>query len=68
MEPRELYGIWCEVWGGVTGSRAAWLKGDNGLRWETTNYNEAQSRAAYLQEQVRNNNRASFSYKVLTIR
>lgn len=20
------YGIWCEVWGGVTGSRSAWAK------------------------------------------
>ncbi len=24
-----MFGIWCEVWGGVTGSREAWLRCDN---------------------------------------
>ena len=67
MEPREPYGIWCEVQG-VAGHGAAWLRRDNGRVWETTNYDEAQSYAAYLQEQVKNNKRASFSYKVFTIR
>lgn len=24
------WGVWCEVWGGVTGSRSAWQKGKDG--------------------------------------
>lgn len=60
-EPR-TWGVWCEVWGGVTGSRAAWLKSDGALRMMTRA--EAIAEAERLQSSIASNpNRiAEFSY------
>jgi hypothetical protein len=32
MTEKEKWGIWCEVWGGITGSRSAWLKDIDAIR------------------------------------
>lgn len=43
------FGVWCAVWGGVTGSRADWLKsGDS--RAEFATLAEAEARAADLMQ------------------
>lgn len=47
------YGIWCEVWGGQTGSRAAWLKSDGKMVVYETKA-EAEARAAFYND-LRNN-------------
>jgi hypothetical protein len=39
------YGVWCEVWGGVTGSRASWLK-QNGQTAKFTTLEAAEKQAA----------------------
>jgi len=41
------FGVWCEVSGGVTGSRCAWLK-RNGVRAEFDAQAEAEAEAARL--------------------
>jgi len=46
LAPRE-WGVWCEVWGGVTGSREAWLK-SNGARATFATREEAEAEAAGL--------------------
>jgi hypothetical protein len=60
----ETFGIWCEVWGGVTGSRAAWMKADGQLvRFGSREAAEAE--AARLNERLNGPNaRASFNYTV----
>ncbi len=59
-----MFGIWCEVWGGVTGSRRSWLKadGENPTVWRE----QAEAEAARL-AQDRNSNphrTATFNYTV----
>lgn len=36
-----VWGIWCETWGGVTGSRLAWLKSSDGMGYRTFPSREA---------------------------
>lgn len=61
-----MYGIWCEVFGGVTGHRTSWLKSKGEvLRYDTPG--EAQVEASRL-SRYRNNPPSStgavFSYTV----
>lgn len=42
-----IYRIWCEVSGGVTGSREGWLR-DEGEIWQTTDRERARQEAAEL--------------------
>jgi hypothetical protein len=55
------FGVWCEVWGGVTGSRAAWLKSD-GRFVEFETYEAAVEEAEKNNKRTANNVRASFHY------
>jgi hypothetical protein len=58
-----MFGIWCEVWGGVTGHRAMWLKADGKLA-EYATREEADAEAQRLNKE-RNSNpyrKADFSY------
>lgn len=32
MTEKQVWGIWCEVWGGVTGHREAWAKSNGEIR------------------------------------
>jgi hypothetical protein len=59
------FGIWCEVWGGVTGHRCAWLK-SNGEQQRFTSRDEAEAEAMRLNEQTNGNphRTASFRYSV----
>jgi len=57
----EKYGIWCSVWGGVTGHRQAWLKEDDKI-WTGTE-EEAMKRATELNAAQRMST-AHFSYEV----
>jgi hypothetical protein len=67
--PREktMFRIWCEVCGGVTGSRAAWLK-HNGKIAEFATREEAEAEAAYYNKTANGNpyfaSTASFRYTV----
>jgi len=58
------YGIWCEVWGGVTGSRSSWAKGPAGEVLEFASQEEAvveaEARMARTQGDVRRT--ANFAY------
>jgi hypothetical protein len=62
------FGIWCEVWGGVTGHRTAWLKNikDSTKVWEFDDETEAQVMAAHYQNSTNSNphRTANFSYTV----
>lgn len=60
------YGIWCQVWGGVTGTRSSWMKHD-GQRYETTNFEEAATLAKQLIKDRLNNPRATFLYTPMEI-
>jgi hypothetical protein len=55
------FGVWCEVWGGITGSRAAWLK-SNGQLVGFESYEAAVEEAEKHNERTANNVRASFHY------
>lgn len=59
----DMYGVWCEVWGGVTGSRASWMK-NNGERVEFATLKEAQDVAQKLTETIALNphHTANFRY------
>ena len=58
--------IWCDVWGGVTGSRAAWLK-SNGEEIVFTDRSNAEATARRLTDsRMGSPNRvANFSYTVV---
>jgi len=57
--------IWSEVSGGVTGSRAAWLKGEDGMPRTFETRKEAEAEAKSLDKRMnRDGARASFSYSV----
>jgi hypothetical protein len=60
-----MFRIWCEVWGGVTGHRTAWLKDDIGIATFATR-EEAEAEAARLNASGNNNphRKANFSYTV----
>jgi hypothetical protein len=57
--------IWCEVSGGVTGHRQAWLKADGKIQQFDTEA-EAQAEADRLQQATNGNphRKANFSYTV----
>jgi hypothetical protein len=54
------FGIWCEVSGGVTGHREAWLK-ENGKRVEFDNESDAEATALQMRLERRQSS-ASFRY------
>jgi hypothetical protein len=58
-----MYGIWCEVFGGVTGHRASWLK-ENGKVKTFDTLQAATSEAALHNERTNGNpfRAASFRY------
>jgi hypothetical protein len=57
-----MYGIWCEVSGGVTGYRAAWMKCD-GKRLEFATREEAEKEARTQRTAMMHRNSiANFSY------
>jgi len=59
------YGVWCEVWGGVTGTRSSWLQ-SNGEVWVFTNRREAEQQAMLYTRTIANNphRKAEFRYTV----
>ena len=58
-----MYGVWCQVSGGVTGFRQAWLK-KNGEVLEFSTFEEADAHAEHLNEQMNGPHAtASFSYE-----
>lgn len=58
-----MFGIWCEVSGGVTGYRCAWLKQDDAVAHFRT-LEDAQRQARYLTAKAMANahRKADFSY------
>ena len=65
----EKFGVWCEVWGGMTGSRESWLK-ENDKRKEFSSRESAERIAAELTSNVAQNpfRTANFRYTVKAIR
>ena len=63
VETRKTYAVWCEVWGGITGTRASWLKGKHGAQ-EYDTLEEAEKMAAIMNENMNNrpNRTAVFEY------
>lgn len=57
----KAYRVWCEVWGGVTGSRQAWLKRD-GKPVEFASMELAEQEAKRLNETTASYQRASYRY------
>ena len=55
------YGIWCSVWGGVTGRREAWLKKDDKI-WAGSQ-EEAEKMAAELRNVPHSYSIANFDYR-----
>lgn len=62
------YGVWCEVSGGVTGYRSAWLKGKGGAVWRGTE-SEANRKASSLERESNGNpyRTAAFRYEARPI-
>lgn len=58
-----MYGIWCEVWGGVTGSREGWMRDDQGIL-EFEDEEIAALAAAAAQEGRSKSPTANFRYTV----
>lgn len=56
------WGVWCEVWGGVTGSRCAWMKGADGAVMVFASEASAAIRAEEQAACVAGNARAQFRY------
>jgi hypothetical protein len=56
------YGIWCEVWGGVTGRRGAWLKVEGQIQVYPT-LQEALAIAADIQNRCNPNGATNYSYQ-----
>lgn len=65
----EKFGVWCEVWGGMSGSRESWLK-ENGKRSEYATASEAAEVAHKLTRGVAENpfRTANFRYTAKAIR
>jgi hypothetical protein len=56
-----MYGIWCEVWGGVAGHRESWLKVEGEIqRYKTKE--EAEAIAADIRTRTRSHATANFRY------
>lgn len=56
-----MYGIWCEVWGGITGRRESWLKVEGEIQHYKT-LEEAEAIAADISDRTRSHATASFRY------
>ncbi len=62
------FGIWCEVWGGVTGSREAWMKRDGKVH-AFLDEQEAIDEAARLNKDRNHSNaKAYFHYEAREVR
>ena len=59
------HGIWCEVSGGLTGTRMAWMKDEAGNQWTGTK-DEAETKAAELMAKPRGG-MASYRYTALEL-
>ena len=57
-----MYRIWCTVSGGITGSRAAWLK-DHGEIMEFDDKEEAMTHAKKCMDNTSRRSSATFSYE-----
>ena len=57
----DKWGEWCEVWGGVTGARSAWLKHE-GERVEYETRAEAEAEARRLMRDLSPSRKAQFRY------
>lgn len=58
-----MFRIWCSVYGGVTGTREAWMKSEGEvMEFETREAAEAE--AAKARAGTAGNSRCSFSYTV----
>jgi hypothetical protein len=68
MENAMKYGIWCEVWGGATGHRQAWMK-NKGRRMEFNSRLAAEAEATMVRKNVAENphRTANFRYTVKEI-
>lgn len=59
------FGVWCEVWGGVTGHRASWLKSNESEVQLFETYAAAEAEAQKYNQRARQpTQQASFSYRV----
>ena len=56
-----MFGIWCTVTGGVTGTREAWMKEDGKIKLYDTEA-EAAERARRLMDVLSTSSAARFSY------
>lgn len=65
-EYQVAWGVWCVVWGGVTGHREAWAK-HNGKRVEFATRSEAEAEAKRLRASITGHGLASFSYNAREI-
>jgi hypothetical protein len=63
---KSQFRIWCEVWGGVTGSRAAWFKCNEAIHNFLTR-EAAQKEADRLNADRATDTRASYRYTVREI-
>ena len=60
------FGVWCQVSGGVTGHRQAWLK-SNGVRVEFATQEEAEVEAERLNAIPRPHAVATFRYRAMPL-
>jgi hypothetical protein len=60
-----MFGIWCQVWGGVTGRRSAWLKANDEIqRFETREQAAAQATRLARERNANPHRTARFRYWV----
>ena len=62
-----MFGVYCVVSGGVTGTRRAWLKDGDGNIAAFPSLSEADARAQELKQQMAGNTRASFHYSAMPL-
>ena len=63
------YAIWCEVWGGITGSRASWAKQDGKvMTFATLEAAEAEAKQRQARTMGNLNRTAHFAYTARTYR
>jgi hypothetical protein len=60
------WGVWCQVWGGVTGHREAWMKRGDGIATFDTK-EAAEAEAAAMRANVSRYSNASFNYTARAI-
>lgn len=62
MSSKRNWGVWCEISGGVMGTRAAWMKGEDGGVQEFATEAEAHEVAVTVAEGLRNTGGTRFRY------